>query len=226
MITPKIAANQAFSQLNQVYKQDAQQRHSHTAEGKGNHSGGEAVDGVRAEISAFSTHPIQQFNAEFNAVVKSIRIADQAMAEVGANIEQMESDIQMFVKQYPPYPPGSEERSELLNNFAALRKQIDQLTFPPDPLAQQIIGKVESGERAEAWDLNVGTQNLAQAIRRQPVHTGAEGLNLPKLPPDASDRAIKETQRALGHARQTIAQRRGQLADDVMRVIQQAENGG
>ncbi len=223
MITPKIAANQAFAQLNRVHKHDDQLRTSNAGEGAQSTSKRDAIDGVKAEISAYSTHPIQQFNAEFNAVVKSIRIADQAMAEIGTNVEQMESEIQMFVKQYPPYPQGSKERSELLNNFAALRKQIDRLTFPPDPFAQQIIGRAGSGERAEAWNLKIGKHRLDQTIRRQPVHTGAEGLNLPQMPPDASDRAIKEMQRALGAARRMVADRRSGLAADVMQVIRQAE---
>ncbi len=223
MITPKIAANQAFSQLNRVHKQDDQLRQQNAGEDMKNASAEDAIDGVKAEISAFSTHPIQQFNAEFNAVVKSIRIADQAMEEIGANIEQMESEIQMFVKQYPPYPPGSDERSELLNHFAALRQQIDRLTFPLDPFAQQLIGKAGAEAKSEAWDFQVGKQSLYDAIRRQPVHTGAEGLDLPELAPDASDRAIKETQRALSRARKIVSDRRGQLADDVMQVIRQAE---
>ena len=226
MITPKIAANQAFSQLNRVHKHDELQRHQNAGDGSPKTSSSDAIDGVRADISAFSTHPIQQFNAEFNAVVKSIRIADQAMDEIGANIEQMESEVQMFLKQYPPYPPGSEERSELLNHFAALRKQIDRLTFPPDPFARRIIGKPGGGEDTEEEGIKIGKQSLYDSIRRQPVHTGADGLNLPELPRDASDRAIKEMQRALAMARQVVADRRGQLAEDVHTVIRQAETSG
>ena len=183
MITPKIAANQAFSQLNRVHKHDDQLRYQSGGESAQNTSANDAIDGVKAEISTFSTHPIQQFNAEFNAVVKSIRIADQAMEEIGANIEQMETEIQMFVKQYPPFPPGSEERSELLNHFAALRKQIDRLTYPPDPFARELIGTAGNEPTSEAWDLKVGKQSLYDIIRRQPVHTGAEGLNLPEVNP-------------------------------------------
>jgi hypothetical protein len=226
MITPKIAANQAFARLNRVHKHDDQQRHPGAGEGKKSTSAEDAIDGVRAEISTFSTHPIQQFNTEFNAVVKSIRIADQAMGEIGANIEQMESEIQMFVKQYPPYPPGSEERSELLNHFAALRKQIDRLTFPPDPLAQQIIGQAGDGINASAGDIKIGKNDSYPAIRRQPVHTGTEGLNLPDLPADASDKAIAAMQGALSSARKVVTERRGQLADDVIQVIRRAEKTG
>ena len=223
MITPKIAANQAFTQLNRIHKYDDEQR-QHGAGSKSNGpSGYDAVDAVKAQFSVLATHPMQQFNTEFNSVVKSIRIADQAMAEIGANIEQMESEVQMFVKQYPPYPPGSEERLQLLNRFAALRKQINRLTFPPDPFAQKIIGDSGGGDQAQAWDVSVGDKTLVGAIRRQPMHTGSEGINLPELPVDASDKDIADAQAALRRAWETVAERRGHLADDVKKIIGQVE---
>ena len=98
--------------------------------------------------------------------------------------------------------------------------------MPPDPFARRIIGNTGEGENSVADDLSVGKRSLYDSIRRQPVHTGAEGLNLPELPTDASDRAIKEMQRALAVARKIVADRRGQLADDVHAVIRQAETSG
>lgn len=223
MITPKIAANQAFNQVNRIHKYDDEQR-QHSTGGKRNSTlAGDAVDGVQAQFNAFATHPIQQFNTEFNSVLKSIRIADQAMAEIGANIEQMESEVQMFVKQYPPYPPGSDERQQLLNRFAALRKQIDRLTFPPDPFAQKIIGDSGTGDDAHTWDVALGDKTLAGAIRRQPMHTGSEGVDLPAMPPDASDQSIADLQAALHKAWETVAERRGRLADDTKQIIGQVE---
>ncbi|MDJ0668161.1 MAG: hypothetical protein QNJ61_12805 [Desulfobacterales bacterium] len=220
MITPKIAANQSFSQLNRAHKHDEQQRQQVSGQGQ---TETQDIDAVKTEISAFSTNPIQQFNAQFNAVVKSIRIADQAMAEISANIEQMESEVEMFVKHYPPFPPGSEERIELLNRFSALRKQIDRLTFPPDPFAQKIIGDSGSGDGTDSWDIEIGDKTLSGAIRRQPMHTGSEGLNLPPMPPDASDMDVVGLQTALQTAGRIVAQRRSNLSADVKRIIWQLE---
>jgi archaellum component FlaC len=220
MITPKIAANQSFSQLNRAHKHDEQQRQQVTGQGR---TETQDIDAVKTEISAFSANPIQQFNAQFNAVVKSIRIADQAMAEISANIEQMESEVEMFVKHYPPFPPGSEERIELLSRFSALRKQIDRLTFPPDPLAQKIIGDSANDGGANSWDLEIGNKTLSSAIRRQPMHTGSEGLNLPAMPPDASDKDIADALAVLRKAWETVTERRGLLADDVKTIIGQVE---
>ena len=223
MITPKIAANQTFTQLNRIHKHGDEQ-FQHSAGGKRNSASvPDAVDGVKAQFSAFATHPIQQFNTEFNSVVKSIRIADQAMTEIGANIEQMETEVQMFVKQYPPYLPGSEERIQLLNRFAALRKQINRLTFPPDPFAQKIIGDSGIGDGAQSWDVTIGDKTLASAIRRQPMHTSSEGVNLPEMPADASDQDIADLQAALRKAWETVAERRGHLADDFKMIIDHVE---
>jgi archaellum component FlaC len=103
MITSKIAANQAFAQVNRMHKVDDASRQHHGRDEAIKTTKGETIDGIKAEISSFSLNPSHQFNTEFNAVVKSIRIADKAMGEIETNIEQMESEVEMFLKQYPPF---------------------------------------------------------------------------------------------------------------------------
>ena len=222
MITSKIAANQAFTQINKLYKGDENARQPYRSDDVIKTPKGEAVDGIKADISPFSANPLHQFNAEFNAVVKSIRIADKAMDDIAANVEQMESEVEMFLKQYPPYPPGSEDRIKYLSRFALLRKQIDQLTIPPDDGAQYILGSTNAG-LAKNWDVEIGGHRTGQTIRRQPVHTGGEGLGLPEISINSSDEQVVAMHKALGAARQTIQQRRGQLAEDAERVIRAAE---
>ena len=128
MITSKIAANQAFAQVNRMHKVDDASRQHHGRDEAIKTPKGETIDGIKAEISSFSLNPSHQFNTEFNAVVKSIRIADKAMGEIETNIEQMESEVEMFIKQYPPFPPGSEDRvklSEPLCHAAETDRSID-----------------------------------------------------------------------------------------------------
>lgn len=222
MITSKIAANQAFTQINKLTKSDDASRYRSNSDEVIKTPKGETVDGVITEISAFSANPLQQFNAEFNAVVKSIRIADKAMGEIEANVEQMESEVEMFLKQYPPYPPGSEDRIKYLSRFAMLRKQIDQLTIPPDAGARSIIGASQSGQ-PNAWDIEISGQRLGKSLRRQPVHAGPEGLALPEISTESSDEQIAGLQKALGQARRTIKHRRIGLAEDASQVIRSAE---
>ncbi len=223
MITSKIAANQAFAQVNRMYKVDDASRQHHGRDEAIKTPKGETIDGIKAEISSFSLNPSHQFNTEFNAVVKSIRIADKAMGEIETNIEQMESEVEMFLKQYPPFPPGSEDRVNYLSRFAMLRKQIDQLTFPPDAGAQQIIGQSSNGNAGD-WEIEIGGKQIGSTIRRQPVHPGTEGLALPEIGAHSTDAQVADMQKALGSARQQVQQSRHALAEDAIRVIRLAEN--
>jgi len=223
MITSKIAANQAFTQVNHMHKVDDVSRQHHGRDEAIKTPKGETIDGIKAEISSFSLNPSHQFNTEFNAVVKSIRIADKAMSEIETNIEQMESEVEMFIKQYPPYPPGSEDRIKYLSRFAMLRKQIDQLTFPPDAGAQHIISRSPNGSTSD-WEIEIGGKQIGSTIRRQPVHSGKEGLALPEITVQSTDAQVADMQKALGPARQQVQQSRNMLAEDAIRVIRLAEN--
>lgn len=222
MITSKIAANQAFTQINRIVKRNDASAQEHGNEEVIKHSKGNAVDGIKSEISSFSTHPLQQFNAAFNAVVKSIRIADKAMGEIEANVEQMESEVEMFLKQYPPFPPGSEERVKYLNCFALLRKQIDQLAFPPDAGAQAIMGHHPTGQ-AKTWEIEIAGNKTGHAIRHQPMHSGRDGLSLPEISPQATDDQIRGLRDGLQSARQQIQQSRADLAEDAIQMIRSVE---
>jgi archaellum component FlaC len=222
MITSKIAANQAFSHVNRIHKGDDAARQANGQDDVIKTPKGEAVDGIKADISAFSANPLHKLNAEFNAVVKSIRIADKAMGEIETNVEQMQSEVEMFLKQYPPYPPGSEDRIKYLSRFAMLRKQIDQLTFPPDAGAKYILGQ-SGNPRSADWEIEFDSRKTGATIRQQPVHTGREGLALPEISVASTDEEVQRMQAALGEARLEIQQRRGELAKDASRVIRSAE---
>ena len=222
MMTPKIAANQTFSQLNRISKHDDQQRQPTAGPGNSNRSVHTDTDGVKTDISVFAAHPLQQFNTEFNAVVKSIRIADKAMAEIAANVEQMETEVEMFLKQYPPYPPGSEDRIQYLSRFAMLRRQIDKLTIPPDAGARKIIGRPENGDSNDGRN-EISYQKIGQLIKPQPVHTGKEGLNLPRITADSTDEQIVGLQKALYQARRVVRQRREGLTQDATQAIRTAQ---
>lgn len=222
MITSKIAANQAFAQLNRLNKVDDSSRHPQERGEAIKTPKGETIDGIKAEISSFSVNASHQFTAEFNAVVKSVRIADKAMGQIETNIEQMESEVEMFLKQYPPYPPGSEDRVNYLSRFAMLRKQIDQLTFPPDAGAQIIIGRPQNGQMGD-WEIEIGGKQTGKTIRRQPVHVGKEGLAVPEITNRSTDEQIRDVHKALGSARHQVKIRRNELAEDAISVIRFAE---
>jgi len=59
-------------------------------------------------------------------------IPDWTMQTIENYIDKMKAKLKRVIKNYPPFPPGSEGRVEILKSFNTFRKQIAQLTIPPD----------------------------------------------------------------------------------------------
>ena len=70
-------------------------------------------------------------NAERNQSARRVRTFDRTMEKVNTHIKNMKKELSVIVKNYPPFPPGSEERIARLRRFNSFRKQIEQLTIPP-----------------------------------------------------------------------------------------------
>jgi len=79
----------------------------------------------------------------------SINVADTAIKTVNEYVEKMKAQLETIVKTYPPYPPGSAERVEILRSYSAFRKIIDQLTIPPpeDWTTKIIAGQAQFSRR-------------------------------------------------------------------------------
>ena len=174
---------------------------------------------VRVEISAFSTNKLHQFNAKFNSVLKSIRIADHSFAEIGTKLDQMTSEMQTFLKMYPPYPPDSKERVDLLKNYAAIRKQIEQLALPQDDFAGLLLGNGFADEASETYEFKVGDNpNRGQFINDPPKDGG--GIILPELPMNAGDEQITETVGTLGKVKSHLTNKHRALTQVVRQLIE------
>ena len=123
---------------------------------------------------------LRTVNSSLESVAIGIRGADQAMAAIEGHLDQMIE----IVKLFPPYPEGdnAEERIRMLRSFNGIRKLIDQLTIPPtDDLGQAIMADPASNDIPDSWPVVVNEQGDVRTIRRQEVHTGPTGLNIPGL---------------------------------------------
>lgn len=56
-----------------------------------------------------------------------VRALDEARTLVG----RARRELEVIVKSFPPFPPGSMERERFLNSVAGIRAMIERLTFPP-----------------------------------------------------------------------------------------------
>jgi hypothetical protein len=141
---------------------------------------------------------MQSDNSARNEIASSIKSADTTMGEIGTKIDSMKATLQIIVKNFPPYPPGSDERIKFLRNFNSLRQQIDEMSVPRP------------------------TETGTIAIKLQGLNTGPAGLNIPALvdsAPEATDRQIYRAINNLDTARNTLDLSRAGLASEAATLI-------
>lgn len=76
-----------------------------------------------------------------NESALALRDLTAVVEKSGQILGEMDKDLTIIVKMFPPYPVDNPERISLLNSFGGLRKQIEGLTFPP-PEAFDALGRV------------------------------------------------------------------------------------
>ncbi len=164
---------------------------------------------------------IESSISNLNAVASSIHVANSAMWEIETHLDKMKAQLGRIVKNYPPFPPDMEDRVKMLKSFTTLRRQIDQLTMPPnDSGATKIMANPVIIPEAGDWQIQVGGNGIIKTIHSQQVHTGEAGLNVPGLPESATDEQIQEVIVEIDRAKTTLRQRRNSLAADSMRFMQ------
>jgi hypothetical protein len=178
---------------------------------------------VSQSQSAFAD--LQAFNGILNSLATSIRVANRTMGKIEILIDRMIEQFGRIIKNYPPFPPGSEERVRFLRGFSALRRQIDQLSFSlNDEGASKIMA--DPAVVAQAGDDNVVISGNGPrvTIHSLQVHTGPTGLNIPDLPESATDMEISAAVKNLEDARKTLGQKQSQLATDALSIQQFLES--
>lgn len=66
-------------------------------------------------------------------LANAIRKRDEALQGLSQNIVRMKIPLETIVKNFPPFTSEDRTRMKLLREYAAIRKEIDRLTFPPPP---------------------------------------------------------------------------------------------
>ncbi|OPY03909.1 MAG: hypothetical protein A4E67_02614 [Syntrophaceae bacterium PtaB.Bin038] len=171
---------------------------------------------------------LQAVNSGLESAAIGIRGADQAMAAIEEHLDQMIE----IVKLFPPYPEGdnAEERIRMLRSFNGIRRLIDQLTVPPqDDLGQAIMADPASNDVPDSWPVIVNEQGDVRTIRRQEVHTGPTGLDIPEITEadltedgqaggPLSRQKLDDIASHLENARAVLRQRRDALGSDAAAI--------
>jgi flagellin-like hook-associated protein FlgL len=173
------------------------------------------VGWANARRSRSTFQSLQAVNDSLNMVAMSIRTADNAMESIGKLIDQMKAQLEVIVKNYPPFPPGSEDRVKLLNSFNMLKRQIDQLTIPPNNRGVwKILSDPASNPEAGDWNILTGPNGEQRTIHNEQVNTGPTGLNIPEMSANATDQQISSMIDTIETAKSTLTNRRNSLAMD------------
>lgn len=167
----------------------------------------------------FSFSKLQASNLSIIAAAKSIRIADRNMEKIKTYIDRMKNELQIHVKNYPPFLSGSIERLEMSYNFNGFRKLIDQLTFPPEDTTAGKIMAAPSLFQSEDRDIVIEHKGFSKTIHNRQVHTGPDGLNIPELSGHATDDDIHLILKKLDLAMDTLIKRRTGLSKDASSVM-------
>lgn len=95
-----------------------------------------------SEKNAGKLKVIRHQNERQNDEAGAIRESDRAAALLSQKLDQAKAPLEAIVKNFPPFSPEDKERLELLRSYTSLRKEIDQLTFPPPPSVVQVHQEV------------------------------------------------------------------------------------
>jgi len=146
----------------------------------------------------------------------SISKADTAMKAIGGVLSEMKGQLEEIVKNYPPFPAGSSERVRMLKHFAALRREIESLTIPPDDKeAAYILADPDRVPGAGDQEMTVDGIGRKVIVRSQPVHAGPDGLDIPELDVSATDQEIENAIEKMNTAESMLQVKRTALAGNL-----------
>jgi len=165
----------------------------------------------------FGVDRLETIHSTFNSVARTIRVADENMGKIENYIDRMKGELQRIVKNYPPFPPGSEERVKRLKSINAFRRLINQLTIPPpnEEFAAKIMSDHDVVSKTNYSQKMSGENKLHQ--------TGLERLGIPQLPEGADDEALHAFIEKLGAAREMLGQMRSELAAGASKIAKSYE---
>ena len=155
---------------------------------------------------------LQRINEQQNRAATQIRNDDQQLQQPDQVLGQMKRVLSDIIKYYPPYPAGEPERVKFLRSFSSMRKQIEQMTIPPESTWK---GKMPGEMPPQTAAIQVGDGSNASAAAVPGVATT---FNIPDLADAADNGQIEATLNQIDAAQAMIADRRATLAEQAPSV--------
>ena len=158
-----------------------------------------------------------------NQMALKVRHANHTLRKIDQGLQRMKDSLDAIVKQYPPYPPGSKERIAVLKEVGALRREIEKLTFPPQP--------DESSKRlpSAGSSFSLTTEKLAMEslvddaepayIPKIQAEFNSSGHIVPVVADEADDHEIRNSIVELTRTGGYVRRQRQQLQSDTSRMF-------
>jgi ribosomal protein L11 len=123
-----------------------------------------------------------------NTTAKNLRETGNSLKQSSDMMAQMKTELSKIVKNFPPFPPESAERRDILMSYQAIREQIDKMSIPPPPAP--VYERVQS-----LW------RELFPASKPNSVDT-------PALSQNATDTQVQQADEQLTFTRSAVTQLR------------------
>ncbi len=112
---------------------------------------------------------LQAVNEYSNREALRIRTEERNAARVDQLVAEMKDTLYHVIKNYPPYPLDNPERAKFLMSFNGLKREIEQMTIPPETTELPLVGGTATGiSRPDLPSLGVQATNseIQFAIQR------------------------------------------------------------
>ncbi|GEM_PF-5952414 len=143
---------------------------------------------------------LEKDKTRFQELAQSIRKSDQALEAIDDYLGKMQSLVEGFVKQYPPFPPESRQQLDLVKQFNALWRLVKKLEIPPE---KDVIetGPIPEGRRQD------------HVLKAEDCRDPARWLGIDPLPRQIPDGRLEQSLEAVKNARGKVAESRRVLSE-------------
>jgi flagellin-like hook-associated protein FlgL len=176
---------------------------------------------------------LEEFSDNMSRAGLSARIAMHSMQASDAQLLEMRVSLTNAMEA----APGSEARRVSLEQFNVQHRLADDYSMPSDLNARKLLDRPERFNASGDIAVAAGENNFRIHLRHQPIHLGAEGLDLPQAGEprpsapgtsaiiedigNASDDEIRAMDELLTAARDRLQERQTLLSVDIMAVERQ-----
>lgn len=172
-----------------------------------------AFSSASGDMKSRGTVPPAAEGGNPHLLLRQAEAVDAIFQEASSKLDQMKDSLQGIFKNYPPYPPGSRERAERLQQYDALRRQIEKLR-PPENREQAGSEKKSASDTLptpeKIWDLAFDEQGRIRTVStdQESAAGNTDILQIPVLQDNAPDETIREVAERIERLSESIQRKR------------------